>query len=445
MKATRNTARGAELKAAAEQYLPGGVGANGRYNPVLGHALYIARGEGSRIWDVDGREYIDLNLSHGATFLGHGHPSTKAAVTEALERGAVCGYETEKHVELGRMICETIPCAERVRFANSGSEATMVALRLARAVTGRRKVLKFWGHFHGLHDYVLYNAHSPLAASPGERITPVRESAGIPSDLDDLVVVIPWNDPEALDAALAESGPEIAAVIMEPINYNQGCLVATREYLEMVRRRCSEHGIVLIFDEVLSAFRTGPGCAQAYYGVTPDLCTVGKAIANGIPIAVIAGRAAIMDHLKPGGDTAHSGTYSGHLFAVCAAIATLREVHRPGFYERINAAATHLYTGLNEIFGRRGVRARAQGLGARFGIYFGFTEAVSSVAEALRQDRDVAARFIRAAADRGVYLHSYGALVAGHHGFSASHTMADLDEVLDRLDGAAGDLPPGGA
>jgi glutamate-1-semialdehyde 2,1-aminomutase len=445
MKAMGKKTRSAELKAEAEQYLPGGVGANARYNPVLGQALYVARGEGCRIWDVDGREYIDLNLSHGATFLGHGHPTTVAAVHEALAYGAVCGYDTDKHVELARLICQTIPCAERVRFANSGSEATMVALRLARAVTGRRKILKFWGHFHGLHDYVLYNAHSPLEAQAGHPITPMRESAGIPPDLDDLVIVVPWNDQDALDAALAKSGPEIAAIIMEPINYNQGCIVPQEGYLEAVRRRCTERGIVLVFDEVLSAFRTGPDCAQGYYGVTPDLCTVGKAVANGLPIAIVAGRKDLMEHLRPGGDTAHSGTYSGHLFAVCASIATLREIQRPGFYDHILAAADRLYSGLNGIFARRGLKARAQGLGARFGIYFGITEPVVSVAQAWRQDGALTAQFIRAAADRGVYLHNYGSLVTGHHGTSASHTTADIDETLDRLDGAAAALARGGA
>jgi glutamate-1-semialdehyde 2,1-aminomutase len=424
------------VRVIAERYLPGGVGANARYNSALGRPVYISRGEGARIWDVDGREYIDLNMSHGAVFLGHGHPSTKAAVIEALEYGAICGYETERHAELARLICEIVPCAERVRFATSGSEATLVALRLARAATGRRKVVKFWGHFHGLHDYVLYNAHSPLEAKPGRRILPLRESGGIPSDLDDLVIIVPWNDPEALGAVLTEEGDEISAIIMEPINYNQGCLVASAEYLRLVRRWCDERGIILIFDEVLSAFRTGPGCAQSYYGVTPDLCTIGKAIANGVPIAVVAGRAAIMDRLKPTGDVAHSGTYSGHLFAVCAAIATLHEIRKPGFYAQINSAATHLYEGLNGIFEHRGVRARAQGLGARFGIYFGTSGPVSSVGEALRHDHDSAARFIRAAAHHGVYFHSYGGLVVGHHGISASHTLADIDEILDRLDTA---------
>jgi glutamate-1-semialdehyde 2,1-aminomutase len=429
-----------ELGSNARQYLPGGVGASARYNPALGTALYVSRGEGARIWDVDGRSYLDFNLSHGATFLGHHHPGTTAAVREALDRGAICGYDSPSHTEFAKLLCETVPAAERVRFCNSGSEATLTAIRLARAVTDRRKVLKFWGHFHGLHDYVLYNAHSPNDAKPGQLITPNRESAGIPPELDSLMLVIPWKDQEALDLALRLHAHEIAAVIMEPINYNQGCIVASKEYMETVRRRCDEHGIVLIYDEVLSAFRTGPECAQGYYGVTPDLCSIGKAVANGVPIAVLAGRARIMDGLAPTGEAAHSGTYSGHLFAILAGLAALQEMRRPGFYDRLGTLAHRFYNGLNRIFTRHGLTAHAQGLGARFGIHFGRTEPVTNYAETVGEDKALAARFIRAAFDHGVYFHDYGRLVIGHHGFSAAHTEADIDEALTRIDDAVADL-----
>jgi glutamate-1-semialdehyde 2,1-aminomutase len=434
------TPKSIELGNDARQYLPGGVGASARYNPALGTALYVSRGEGSRIWDVDGRPYLDFNLSHGATFLGHHHPATTSAVRQALDHGAICGYDTPSHTEFAKLLCQTIPAAERVRFCNSGSEATLTAIRLARAVTGRMKVLKFWGHFHGLHDYVLYNAHSPHEAAPGQLIPPSRESAGIPPELDDLILVIPWKDPEALERALRQHAHEIAAVIREPINYNQGCIVASKEYMQSVRKRCDELGIVLIYDEVLSAFRTGPDCAQGYYGVTPDLCSIGKAVANGVPIAVLAGRARIMDGLSPIGEAAHSGTYSGHLFAVLAGIAALHEMRRPGFYDRIGAVADRLYTALNDIFTRRDLPAYAQGLGARFGIHWGLAEPVTSYAQTVREDRALAARFIRAAFDHGVYFHDYGKLVTGHHGFSAAHTDADIDEALNRIDDAAADL-----
>jgi glutamate-1-semialdehyde 2,1-aminomutase len=196
----------------------------------------------------------------------------------------------------------------------------MICLRLARARTGRAKVLKFWGHFHGLYDYVMYNAHSPLTpVEPGTILEPLRESPGVPAALDDLVVVVPWKDEAALERAIRAHGEDIAAIIMEPVNYNQGCIVADTAYMEFVRQLASQHGIVLIYDEVLSAFRTGPDCAQGYYGVTPDLCVLGKAVANGAALVVMAGKAEIMDLVGPGGKVVQSGTYTGNVPAVNAA------------------------------------------------------------------------------------------------------------------------------
>lgn len=431
----------AALRERAGASLPAGVSASARLNSALGHPLYVSRGDGCRIYDVDGRPYIDFNLSHGATFLGHNHPTTRAAIEQALTMGVVCAYETEHHAALAEAIRATVPSAERVRFANTGSEATLIAIRLARAVTGRPKLLKFWGHFHGLHDGVLYNAHSPATlTAPGPYLVPMRESAGVPAELDATLLVIPWNDEGAIRRALAEHGHEIAAVIMEPINYNQGCITATPEYLRLVRDLSTEHGCVLIFDEVLSGFRTGPGCAQGYYGVTPDLCTLAKAIANGVPLAVVAGREDLMNGLAPVGGAAQSGTYTAHLFGVLAALATLDAIRAPGFYDGIGAAAERLYAGLSELFARHGIPARVQGLGARFGLYFGRTEPVRDYGDAVQGDPALAAAFIRACVAHGVYFHSYGSLVVGHHGVSASHGAADIDEALERIDRALGEL-----
>src|SRR5581483_11421994 len=264
-----------------------------------------------RLFGVDGKDYIDFNLSHGATFLGHGHPIIKQAVQQAMDIGVYAGYETEYHTALARAVVNTIPCAEMVRYANSGSEGTLTTLRMARAYTGKKKLLKFWGHFHGLHDYVLYNAHSPL--EPRHDTNPylpsLVESAGVPSELDDLVIVIPGKDEAALEQAVREHGHEIAAIMMEPINYNQGAISASKEYMQFVRDIATRNNIVLIYDEVLSAFRTGPDCAQGYYGVTPDLCVLAKAVANGAPMAIIAGKADLLNTLTPVGDVLHSGTY----------------------------------------------------------------------------------------------------------------------------------------
>ena len=427
----------ADLRAEAERYLPGGVGASGRYSPCLGRALYVRSAEGCRIYGVDGVEYIDFNLAHGAAFLGYNHPVTRAAVMSALDAGVLAGYETEAHTTLARKITEIIPCAERVRYGTTGSEGTMISVRLARAYSGRHKLLKFWGHFHGMYDYVMYNSHSPLKpVQPGSILQPERESAGMPPVNDDLIVVVPWKDEAALERALAEHGDDIGGIIMEPINYNQGCIVADSEYMQFVRDQATARDIVLIYDEVLSAFRTGPDCAQGFYGVTPDLCVIGKAVANGGAIVIVAGRAEIMDQVGPLGSVAQSGTFVGNAPGVNAALASVTEICKPGFYDHIYAVSERMCTGLAELLDRAGIPARVQGLGGRFGFFFGSTDPVDRFDDTLDRDIDMRSRFIRACVECGVYFHDYGTLVAGHHGVSASHTLDDIDEALNRIETA---------
>jgi glutamate-1-semialdehyde 2,1-aminomutase len=425
----------------AQQYMPGGVSASGRFNPSLGHALYVKSAKGARLYGIDGKDYIDFNMSHGATFLGHGHPAITQAVLDVLEMGIYAGYETEYHTELAKQVVATIPCAEMVRYANTGSEGTLTTLRMARAYTGKKKLLKFWGHFHGMNDYVMYNAHSPLKVDAGSPYLPVQvESAGVPDELDDLVLVIPWKDEAALDQAVRDHGDEIAAIMMEPINYNQGCIVASREYMQYVREVCNRNNIVLIYDEVLSAFRTGPDCAQGYYGVTPDLCVLGKAVANGAPMAILAGKADLFNQLAPVGPVAHSGTFTGNLLSVKVALASFGEVNKPGFYDQIYDSANYLYGNLNQLFARYGIPAHAQGLGARFGLFFGFTEPVENFEDTFKHDDVMAGHFIAACARHGVYFHSYGQLVRGHHGISAAHSRSEIDEALTRIDDAVKEM-----
>ena len=429
----------------AQQGLVAGVSAGARLNAALGRPLYLARGDGCRVYDVDGRAFLDYNMSHGATFLGHNHPKIREAIQQALEMGVICAYETEFHGALARLISRAVPSAEQVRFANTGSEATLVAIRLARAATGRWKLLKFEGHFHGLHEHVMWNAHGPardtFPAYP--YVPPLAESAGVPPRLADLIVVIPWNDPIALEQAMREHGDELAAVICEPVNYNSGCILPKPGFLDLIRAQATKHGALLIFDEVLSGFRMAPGGAQEYFGVTPDLCTLAKAVANGLPLAVVAGRKGYMRYLSPLGPAAHSGTYTGHLFSVLAGLASLEEILKPGFYDRISSVADRLYGGLSDLLGRYGVPARVQGLGARFGIYFGVTGEVWDYQDAARIDGELGYRFIRACYERGVYLHNYGKLALGHHGFSASHSLADVDETLERVESALKDMSQG--
>ena len=313
----------------------------------------------------------------------------------------------------------------------------MICVRLARAHTKKDKILKFWGHFHGLYDYMMYNSHTPMTpVEPGTIIEPCQESAGMPGVNDDLVVVVPWKDEAALERALAEHGDEIGGIIMEPINYNQGCIVADRDYMELVRRQASAHNIALIYDETLSAFRTGPDCAQGYYGVNPDLCVLGKAVANGGAMVVLAGKKEVMDLVGPLGEVAQSGTFTGNPLAVMTALASIEELCKPGFYDHIYAASERMMSGLSGLFADAGIPARVQGLGGRFGIFFGSTKPVERFDDTLDRDVEMRSHFVRACADKGVYFHDYGSLVAGHHGVSASHTLADIDEALNRVESA---------
>ncbi len=427
----------------ASQYLAGGVSSSTRLNRGLGHPLYIDRGAGCRVWDLDGREYLDLCCSHGATLLGHGDARVREAVEKALARGAACSYENETHAELAQLLCETVPCCERVRFTGSGTEATLHCIRLARAFTGRTRLLKFEGNFHGYHDQVMYAIGTP-ADHLGPESSPslYPGSAGLPAGLEDNLVVVPYNRADLLEEAFARHGRELAAVICEPVYYNAGCIVPTPAFCAALRDVPRRHGALLIFDEVLSAFRMCPGGAQEHLGVTPDLCTLGKAVGGGYPLSAFGGRREVMERLMPTGDCQHSGTYNGHPVVVAAAQAAITAYRRPGFYDHINEVARRLSSGLNDVFERYGVIARVEGLGARFGIYFGLTTRPASYRDAVRHQRERMLRFVRAAIEHGVYFHDYGG-AACHHGFCAAMTLADVEEALGQLDGAVREMSTG--
>lgn len=320
----------------------------------------------------------------------------------------------------------------------------MHCIRLARAFTGRQKLLKFEGNFHGYHDQVMYAIGTP-ADRLGPETTPTAHpgSTGMAAGLEQHLVLVPYNRPDLLEQALNRHGHELAAVLIEPIYYNAGCIVPTAEFMALLRRRTGELGIVLMFDEVLSAFRMGPGGAQEYLGVTPDLCTLGKAVGGGYPLSVFGGRQDIMDRLMPTGDCQHSGTYNGHPTVVAAGIAAVNAYRQPGFYDHVNALAGRLYDGLQEIFQRRAITARVQGLGARFGIYFGVEGPVRDYRDAVKHHRETMLRFIRAAIEHGVYFHDYGG-AACHHGFCAAMSQSDAAEALDRLDTAVREMAHAG-
>jgi glutamate-1-semialdehyde 2,1-aminomutase len=398
--------------------------------------LYFDRAAGCRLWDLDGREYIDLCCSHGATLLGHGDPRVRQAVEAAIGRGAACSYENEQHAELAELLCEVIPCLERVRFTGSGTEATMHCIRLARAFTGRSKLLKFEGNFHGYHDQVMY-----AIGTPADQLGPIGAptvypgSTGLPPGLAEQVIVVPYNRVDLLERALRDHAHELAAVIGEPIYYNAGCIVPTSEFMTALRRLTTRHGVLLIFDEVLSAFRMGIGGAQEYLGVTPDLCTLGKAVGGGYPLSVFGGRKDIMDRLMPTGDCQHSGTYNGHPVVVAAALAAIKAYRGPGFYDHIHAMSRLLMDGMTQLFAKHKVAAHVQCLGARFGIYFGLAGQARNYRDAVQHQREQMLRFIKAAIAHGVYFHDYGG-AACHHGFCAAMTAEDVQETLRRLDAA---------
>ncbi|NIA06476.1 MAG: aminotransferase class III-fold pyridoxal phosphate-dependent enzyme [Actinobacteria bacterium] len=418
----------------AKQHLVAGVSASTRVNKALGRPFIAVRGQGSRLWGVDGNELIDLCTSHGGSILGHKHPKIVAAIQKALDMGIMCSYETEYQGRLAAKICQMVPAAELCRFTCSGTEATMHAIRLARTITGREKILKFEGHFHGYHDYVQFTWGPDLKALPSPDESPtIAESAGIPKGMNQYCIAAPFNNLNALEKAIDRHKDDLAAVICEPINYNAGCIIPDKEYMRAMRQLCSDNGILLIYDEVLSAFRMGPDCGQGYLGITPDLCTIGKCVAGGTPLSVFAGKKEYMEQVSPLGKSAHSGTYTGHLIPVMAAIACLEEISSPGFYEHINALAEKLYGGMEELLAKYKIQARVQGLGARFGLYFGVDKEVRSYRDAARADKEILMRFLKLTYENGIYFHDYQGHPC-HHGFSSAHSLEDMDEVLTRLE-----------
>jgi glutamate-1-semialdehyde 2,1-aminomutase len=421
----------------AVKSLAAGVTAGLRWHPYLGHPFYVSRGEGPYLYDLGGRRVVDFNMANGAVLLGHGHPAVVEAVQTGLAAGVLTASETEHHVRLAESVCRIVPCAERVRFAATGTEAVLVAVRLARHSTGRRKILLFAGHYHGLAEPFLFRPPDP--AGDGK---PRPASGGVPATYGEDVIIVPWNDAEAVDRALARHRGEIAAVLCEPVHYNAGCIPPQPGFLPYLRDRTQDEGIVLIFDEVLSGFRMALGGAQQHFGVTPDLSTLAKAVANGMPLAVICGRADLMEQLSPAGPVAHSGTYSGQLLSVLAALATLRELQAPGLYPALNSRAERFYSQLQETFDRAGVPACVQGLGARFGIYFGRREPVITWAQALDCDHSLHRRFVLGCLERGLFFHAYLGL-PGHAGFSLAHTGEVLDHALTVFEDVARHLATG--
>lgn len=316
------------------RYLVAGMTTPGRRREELGNRpFFVSRGSGAYIWDLEGRRYIDLNCGHGSSLVGHNHPAIMAALQKGLEMGILCGQETVLPSRVAKHLVEMIPCAELVRLMFTGTEATALAVRVARAFTGKLKIVKFEGHYHGHNDVLQFNYSTPFDEAGPRASPPVRgESAGTLAEVGDHVCVLPWNDLDLLEDVLKRGGDQIAGVIMEPINYNSGGLMPRAGYLEGVRALTQQYGVVLIFDEILSGFRTGPDCAQGYLGVTPDLTTLGKAVGGGMPISALVGRKAMMETLAPVGGVINLGTYYGQVLVMHAAEAFLELARDPALW-----------------------------------------------------------------------------------------------------------------
>ncbi len=419
----------ADLLTAAQAVLPGGVCASARANAAIGRPFFVSRGEGAYLFDLDGKAYLDLCTSHGASLLGHKHPAITAAVQQALELGILCACETEHQTRLAERLRAMVPCAEMARFAGSGTETVMHGLRLARVATGRRRFIKFEGHFHGYADALNYSVMPPPdKAGPPAHPIAYAESAGMPERNADDVIVVPFNDPAALRAAFERHGPTVAALLMEPVNYDQGCIEPAPGFAQLCRSLCEQHGALLFFDEVLTAFRMAPGGAQQYLGVTPDLCVLGKAFGAGMPISALVGRRAVMRHLKPVGESQMSGTYLAHLSGVLAAQAALEVYASAGFHLRLFELAERFRSGFEQHVASSGAVVRLQQLGPRFGLYFGVAAPVTNYREAAQRDLAAELVFIRGCFAHGVYLQP-----SAHHGFSAVHSSADIDFALDAM------------
>jgi len=370
----------------ARRVMPGGVNASARMNGALNHPLFFARGEGAYLYDVDGHRYIDYCVSHGASLLGHGHPGVAQAVHEALAMGGLLACETEIQVEVAERLLRLFPGMEMLRYACSGTETTWHALRVARAYTNRYGVVKFEGHYHGVNDTVGFSHWPDLdLAGPADRPRPVPDSAGIPPASSELITMLPFNDVDAFERCLRSQADTLAAVIMEPINYDSCGLVPTPEFLRAVRQLTRELGVVLIFDEVLSGFRVGPGPALGNACV-PDMTVLGKAVGGGMPISVFMGSREIMETCTPVGPALNSGTYNAPPVLVIAIRALLDAVSQPGFYAHMDALGERLYAGLREILNQQGIRAWVQGVGARSGLLFGLDEEPRNYRDVARQD-----------------------------------------------------------
>jgi glutamate-1-semialdehyde 2,1-aminomutase len=434
--------RSAEFFARAQQSLVEGVN-----SPSRGAAVYtpgpivLERGRGSRVWDLDGNEYVDFMMSFGALIHGHAHPKIVEVVTRAITEGSHFAAATPAEAEAAERFRRMVPTAEAVRFANSGSEATMLALRLARAHSGRNKFLKFEGHYHGWYDPYCLNGHSHPIEQLGSPENPekIPDSEGIPVSVFDDVVVAPWNDIPRLETILQKRGSELAAIISEPIMANMGCILPRDGYLEQVCELAHRYGALFILDEVVTGFRYAPGGCQQFYNLKPDLSTFGKALGAGFPIGAVAGPRAILDRMRWSEHMVlHYGTFNGHRLTMNVVAANLDLLSADGVYSKLFAIGDTAIAGLRDVFRRRNVQAIVQGFGPMFQIYFTGRDAIHDYRDFCQYvDTAKFSRFIHRLHDHGVYMTPSNGL---HWIISTAHMEKDVDALVAAADHACAEL-----
>lgn len=410
------------LFTAAQKHIPGGVNSPVRaFRSVGGSPVFVKKAAGAYFWDENDKRYTDYVGSWGPMILGHAHPAVIEAVRAAALNGLSYGAPTVAETHMADKICEIMPSIEMVRMTSSGTEATMSAIRLARGYTGRERIVKFEGNYHGHSDSLLVKAGS------GALTFGVPSSPGVPKALAELTITLEYNNIEQVRETFAEMGKDIAAIIVEPVAGNMNCIPPVPGFLEGLRAVCDEYGTVLIFDEVMTGFRVALGGVQARYNITPDLTTLGKIIGGGMPVGAFGGKREIMSYISPLGPVYQAGTLSGNPVAMAAGLVTLDLLQEPGFHERLTAKTTMLCDGLNKAASAAGVPVLTQQAGAMFGLFFTQEKAVTSFAAATRCDTDAFNRFFHGMLDAGVYF----APSAYEAGFvSQAHTEADIEETI---------------